>query len=154
MYFKFTYLILIFGFTTIQKDLSMIRNKKEYIYVFSNGFSRQMTPVEAHNYAYKHKVDIKSGPNYVEGKRQKSFDGFGWHDSLQMSFRGPRHYREYLRANNIEEAGLNDCPKYTEETPPLWTEELIRKAVNVHGIEIGSVMAEALLSGELAFPEA
>jgi hypothetical protein len=35
----------------------------------------------------------------------------------------------------------------------VWTEELIRKAINEHKIEIGSILAEALLSGEVQFPE-
>lgn len=111
-----------------------------------------MTPVEAIRYADKHKVDILSGPNFQNGKRQKGFDGFGWHDTLQMSFKGPRHYREHLKANGIEEWGNCDPPKYSEESPPVWDHEMIKKAID-HGIEIGSVLAEALLSGELDFPD-
>jgi hypothetical protein len=98
-------------------------------------------------------IDILEGPNYQSGKPQRSFDGWGYHDSLKMVFKGPAHYREYLRANNLIEAGNEKAPLYKEYEPPIWNEELIRKAINVHGIEIGSVLAEALLSGETEWPE-
>lgn len=131
----------------------MDRNKQYYQYVFSNKFIQTMTPTEAHKYANQHKVDILRGPGYTEGKREKSFDGWGWHDSLRMNFKGPGHYRQYLRENGLVEAGIGDKPSEHKYEPPVWTEDLIRRAVNVHGIEIGSVMAEALMSGELDFPD-
>lgn len=111
-----------------------------------------MTPIEAHRYAHKHKIDIFHGPNYIEGKKEKSFDGFGWHSGLLRNFKGPKDYRDYLKANNMVEAGLNDCPQGNEFRPPVWTEELIRKA-NGYGMDIGSVLAEALLRGDLDYPE-
>lgn len=130
----------------------MDRNKNPYRYRFSNGESHVMTPIEAHKYSDKHKIDILEGPGYIQGRRER-FTGWGWHDSLQRSFKGPKDYRDYLKAHDMVEAGINDCP--TEDTfePPVWTEELVRKAINVHGLEIGGVMAAALLSGELDFPE-
>lgn len=133
--------------------MSFERNKSHYNYVFSNKERHVMTPVEAHRYSHKHKIDILQGPGYAEGKREKSFDGFGWHDSLRMSFRGPRHYREYLKEHNLVEAGLNDRPSEKDFSKPIWSEELIRKTVNEYSIDIGSVLAEALLAGELDYPE-
>ena len=132
---------------------SFDRNKNHYRYVFSNGYSTVMTPIDAHKYKEKHKVDIFDGPGYIQAKKEKGFDGFGWHSGLQMSFKGPAHYRQYLKENNLHEAGLNDCPVDKDFTPPIWNEELIRKAINVHGLEIGSVMAEALLKGEMKWPD-
>jgi hypothetical protein len=112
-----------------------------------------MTAIEAHKYAHKHKIDIFHGPNYIEGKKEKSFDGFGYHNGLMRTFKGPKDYRDYLKANGMVEAGLNDKPVEEEFKKPLWDEELIRKAINVHKLNIGSVMAEALLSGEIDYPE-
>lgn len=131
----------------------MDRNSTHYAYVFSSGERITMTPIEAHRYAHKHKIDIWQGPNYDDGRQKKRFDGFGWHDSLKRSFKGPNDYRTYLKANGLIEVGNEKCPILEEYEPPVWTEELIRKAVSVHGIEIGSVLAEALLSGELDWPE-
>lgn len=123
-----------------------------YAYRFSNGESHQMKPIEAHKYALRKMINIVSGPNYAEGKRQKSFDGFGWHSGLQRNFKGPRDYRDYLKANGIEEWGDCDPPKFTEESPPYWNDETLKKASSC-GMEIGSVLAEALKSGKLKFPE-
>jgi hypothetical protein len=131
----------------------MDRNKNFYNYIFSNNERHTMTPVEAHNYANKLKIDIWQGPGYLQAKREKAFDGFGWHDSLRMNFRGPAHYRQYLKENNMHEAGVGDNIQGKDFEPPVWNEELIRKAINEYHIPIGSVMAEALLSGELDFPE-
>ena len=131
----------------------MDRNKQFYKYRFSNGETITMTPIEAHKYKHKLMIDILEGPNYVQGERGKKFDGFGWHDGLLRSFKGPKDYRDYLKANNMHEAGLNDCPQNREFEPPVWTEELISKAINYHKIEIGSVLAEALLKGEIDWPE-
>lgn len=131
----------------------MDRNKtSHYKYVFSNGVTQVMTPIEAHQYANRLKIDIFHGPNYVAAKREKSFDGYGWHDSLMMNFRGPAHYRQYLKENNMHEASVNDRPMEEKYNKPLWDEDLIRKA-NGHGMDIGSVLAEALLSGDLDYPE-
>ena len=129
------------------------RNKRNYKYRFSNGEVITMNPIEAHKYAHKHMIDIWEGPNYIAGRKAKTFDGFGWHDGLLRSFKGPKDYRDYLKANNLVEAGLNDCPVDKDFKPPVWSEELIRKAINVHGLEIGSVMAEALLDGSLKWPD-
>jgi len=129
------------------------RNKNYYNYHFSNGERHTMTPIEAHKYANKLKIDIWEGPGFIKGKKEKGFDGFGWHDSLRMSFRGPRHYREYLKEHNMHEASINDCPMVEEYDPPVWTEELLRKAINHHGVSIGGVLAEALLKGEIDWPE-
>lgn len=111
-----------------------------------------MTPIEAHKYKERLKVDIWQGPGYEKGRREKAFDGFGWHDSLRMSFKGPKHYRDYLKEHGLVEAGIGDRPSEHEYKPPRWDEDLIRLAIR-EGIEIGSVLAEALLSGELDFPE-
>ena len=133
--------------------MSEFQKNRFYNYVFSNGEKHTMTPIEAHKYAHKHKIDIFHGPNYIEGKKEKSFDGFGWHSGLLRSFKGPKDYRDYLKANNMVEAGLNDCPIEGDFKKPLWDEELIWRAINVHKLEIGSVLAEALLSGKLDYPE-
>lgn len=130
-----------------------MNEKNYYQYVFSNNETHMMTPVEAHRYAFKKVIDIVSGPGYKSGRQEKSFDGWGWHDSLKMNFRGPSHYREYLKQNGLIEVGNERSPLYKEYEPPVWNEELIRKAINVHGINIGSVLAEALLSGEVAWPD-
>ena len=131
----------------------MADNKKYYEFIFSNGERHTMTPLEGNRYAHKHKLDIFQGPNYVEGRKEKAWDGWGWHSSLQMSFKGPKHYRDYLRANNMEEWGNEDSPQHKEFRKPVWDEALIRKAINEHGIPIGSVLAEALISGEIDYPE-
>lgn len=111
-----------------------------------------MTPVEAHRYAHKKKINILHGPNYRGGKQERTFKGWGWHDGLLRSFKGPHDYRTYLKANNMIEAG-NEGPLIEKEyEPPVWNEEMLRKAAG-YGIEIGSVLAEALLSGELDWPE-
>lgn len=131
----------------------MDRNKTHYNYIFSNGERHTMTPVEAHKYSNRLKIDILQGPGYVQGRREKSFDGFGWHDGLRRSFKGPRDYRDYLKAHGLVEASLNDKPVEKEFDKPIWTEELIRKSVRDYGLEIGSVMAQALLNGELDWPD-
>lgn len=128
------------------------RNKNIYNYVFSNGERQAMSPIEAHKYKERLKIDILHGPGYVQGKREKSFDGFGWHSGLLRSFKGPKDYRDYLREHNLVEAGLGDRPSEYVYKKPLWDENIIRKAIS-EGVEIGSVLAEALLSGELDFPE-
>lgn len=132
--------------------MSFDRNKQYYNYTFSNGERHTMNPVEAHRYKERLKIDIFEGPGYQAQKRQKAFDGFGWHDSLRVNFRGPAHYRTYLKENNLHEAGLGDRPTEHEYKPPRWDEDLIRQMVQ-NGMEIGSVLAEALLSGELDYPE-
>ena len=127
--------------------------KKFYKYFFSNGEIITMTPIDALRYSQKKMINILKGPNYSGGRQIKKFDGFGYHDTLKMSFKGPKHYREYLRENKIEEWGNCNPPVYTEESPPLWTEAMIKKAVEA-GINIGSVLADALIKGEVSFPEA
>lgn len=129
-----------------------MQKDKIYQYVFSNEESHLMSPIDAHKYAHKKKIDILKGPGYREGKRER-FTGWGWHDSLLRTFKGPKDYRDYLKANDMIEAGINDCPSENTFEKPIWTEELIRKAINHHGIDIGGVMAQALLSGELDYPE-
>lgn len=111
-----------------------------------------MTPIEAHRYAHRHKIDVVSGPNYVEGRKQRSFDGWGWHNSLNRFFKGPNDYRTFLRANGMEEWGDADCPQYKEVRPPIWTDETLRMCAS-HGLEIGSVMGEALKKGLIDWPE-
>lgn len=128
------------------------RNKSYYNYKFSNGEAHTMTPIEAHKYAHKHKIDIWHGPNYIQGKKEKDFDGFGFHSGLLRTFKGPKDYRDYLREHNMVEASVNDCPMESKYVKPLWDEDLIRKA-NSYGMDIGSVLAEALLTGELDYPE-
>lgn len=131
----------------------MDRNSTHYNYRFSNGERHTMTPIEAHKYANKHKIDIFSGPGYIKQKREKAFDGFGWHDSLRMSFRGPAHYRSYLKEHGLVEAGILDRPSEQVFKKPLWDEELIRKCNTHYGLEIGGVLAEALIKGELDYPD-
>jgi hypothetical protein len=134
--------------------MSFDRNKNYYKYIFSNREQHTMTPIEAHQYARRKMIDILQGPGYEKGKREKEFDGFGWHSGLLMSFKGPAHYRQYLKENNMHEASINDRPMLEENyEPPVWNEELLRKAINEHGLQIGSVLAEALLNGELDWPE-
>lgn len=133
--------------------MSHYQKERYYSYKFSNGEQHYMTPIEAHKYAHKLKIDITHGPNYIKGEKQKSFDGFGWHDSLQMSFKGPRHYREYLKEHGMVEAGINDRPVEQVANKPIWDEGLIRKCINQYGIDIPGRLAEALLSGELDYPE-
>ena len=128
-------------------------DKKFYKYFFSNGESITMTPIDALRYSQKKMIRILKGPNCSGGRQIKKFDGFGWHDTLKMSFRGPKHYREYLKENHIEEWGNCNPPSYSEESPPLWDDSLIKKTVDA-GINIGSVLADALKKGEVSFPEA
>jgi hypothetical protein len=128
------------------------RNKNFYNYAFSNGEKHTMTPVEAHKYKEKLKIDIVHGPGWVKAQREKAFDGWGMHDSLRVVFRGPAHYREYLKEHGMVEASLGDRPSESKYIKPIWDEDLIRKA-NSYGMDIGSVLAEALMSGELDYPE-
>jgi hypothetical protein len=130
----------------------MIKNKY-YRYTFSNGEVHQMTAVEAYRYCFKKKIDIVDGPGYKPGRIKKTFDGYGLHSSLGVVFRGPSHYRQYLKEHNIEELAESDYPQYKEKEKPVWTEELIRKAINEYNIPIGSILAEALLSGEVDYPD-
>jgi hypothetical protein len=129
-----------------------LTNKKFYKYIFSDGTNTEMTPIDALRYSERTGAKILKGPNYHKGRQIKKFDGFGWHDTLKMSFKGPKHYREYLKANNIEEWGDSCPPIYSEKSPPIWTDEMIKRAVDA-GIEVGSVLAAALKRGELDFPE-
>lgn len=136
--------------------MSHYQKDKYYDYVFASAFDQfteTMSPIEAHKFAHKHKLTILRGPNYIKGKKEKEFDGWGWHSSLQRSFKGPADYRQYLKANNMHEVDIGDRPCEGKYEPPVWNEDLIRKAINEYKIPIGSVMAEALLSGELDFPE-
>lgn len=134
--------------------MSNERNKMNFNYRFSNGEQNVMTPIDAHKYAYKHKVDILEGPGFIPGQKAKSFDGFGWHDGLNMSFKGPAHYRSYLREHNMVEASINDKPMEEKYEKPIWDEELIRKANREWGMEIGDNLAMALMNGELDYPDA
>lgn len=133
--------------------MSFDRNKNYYNYEFSNGERHTMTPIDAHKYANKHKIDIFNGPGYIKAKKEKDWDGFGFHSGLQMSFKGPRHYREYLKEHGMVEASVNDKPTEGKYQKPIWDEALIRRCINEYKIDIGSVLAEALLSGELDYPE-
>ncbi len=130
----------------------MDRSKSNYKYRFSNGESHTMTPVEAHGYAHKHKIDIWEGPAYQNGRRER-FTGWGWHAALQRSFKGPNDYKTYLRENNLTEAGNERAPLWQEPEKPIWTEELLRKAVREYGLDISDSLGDALLRGELDYPE-
>jgi hypothetical protein len=123
-----------------------------YNYIFSNSETHTMTPLEAHKYAHRKNLRVVGGPGYKEGKKERSFAGWGWHDTLKMSFRGPNHYREYLKEHNMVEWGSSDCPQYKEVTPPVWNDETLRMAAQ-QGIEIGSVLADALKSGAIQWPD-
>lgn len=112
-----------------------------------------MTPIEAHKYAHRKKINITYGPNYVAGKREKSFDGWGWHDGLQRAFKGPKDYRDYLRANGLVEASINDRPMEEKYNKPVWTPDLIRRMNQEYNMGIEDRLAEALLSGELDYPD-
>lgn len=127
--------------------------KRVYKYVFENGEVNHMTPVEAMKYSYNHKTKILHGPNIENHKPVERYIGWGWCHELGMNFKGPAEYKAYLKANKIEIWDQENPPQFTEESPPVWTEELIRKTVQEHKVEIGSVLAEALLSGELDFPQ-
>ena len=129
------------------------RNKALFDYKFNNGEKHTMTPPEAHKYAERKNLKIISGPGYVEGQRKETYRGWGYHDTLQKTFKGPRDYRDYLRANGLIECGDLSSPQFTKPKPTYWTDETIKLAIG-HGIEIGSVLAEALKKGELDFPEA
>ena len=129
-----------------------MNNKNHYKYVFENGEIHHMTPVDAHRYSHRKKIRILKGPNYNGGKQVKTFDGFGWHDGLNMAFRGPKHYRSYLKEHGLEEWGNEKPPVYSEESPPIWDDVLIKKVVD-SGIEVGSVLAKALKEGTVNFPE-
>lgn len=129
------------------------QNERYYNYTFSNGARHLMTPIEAHKYAHRLKLRFTGGPGYQQEKKEKEFDGFGWHSGLQMSFRGPAHYRSYLKEHGLVEASFNDKPMDRPFNKPIWNEELIQKCVRDYGIEIGSVMTEALLNGELDWPD-
>lgn len=138
-------------FTT--KKTTMSRDKKHYDYVFENGETHLMTPPEAYKYAYHKKCKIISGPGYENGKKPKAFTGWGWHDSLRRTFKGPNDYRSYLRAHGIEEWGdVHDAPRGGEYKPPLWDDELLRKAAQLD-IYIPGRLAEALKNGEATWPE-
>lgn len=126
--------------------------KDTFHYRFNNGETHFMTAVEAHRYATRKFLKIVSGPGFQDGRRKERFTGWGYHDSLQRTFKGPNDYRTYLRANGLVECGDLSAPQFTEPDPPVWDDEMLKKASDL-GIQIGSVLAEALKSGEVLFPE-
>jgi len=111
-----------------------------------------MTPIDAHRYATRKNIKILSGPGYIEGRRKEPYKGWGYHDTLKRVFKGPGDYRDFLRRNGLMECGDLSAPQYTAPRAPYWTDETIKMAID-HGIEIGSVLAEALKSGKLDFPD-
>ena len=126
----------------------MENKKKNYLYSFDNGESHNMTPEEAHRYSHKRKLKILKGPNYSNGRQRIAFNGFGWHDSLKMNFRGPKHYRAHLKEKGLEEWGNEQPPLNDNGRGNYWTDETIRKAVQ-NGFEIDGELAKAMLSGEV-----
>ena len=65
--------------------------------------------------------------------KDRTFDGWGWHDGLLMNFRGPNHYRAYLKGNGLIEAGNAPPPQHKEETPKFWDDQALRDAANIAG---------------------
>jgi hypothetical protein len=129
-------------------------NERYYNYRFDNGETHQMTPIEAHRYVERKKIKISYGPGYEKGKREKSFDGWGWHDGLLRSFKGPKDYRDYLKANGMVEAAIGDKPTEWKSKKPLWDEDLIRKATGLGLLSAtDGKLTEALLNGELDYPD-
>ena len=51
------------------------------------------------------------------------------------------------------EASVGDKPTEGKFDKPVWDEDLIRKANNEYGLDIEGVLAEALLAGELDYPD-
>lgn len=128
-----------------------MNQNKVYLYKFENGESYQMTPIDAHKYAHKKKIKIIEGVNYSGGRQKKSFDGWGYHESLKKVFRGPKDYKAYLKKNGIEEWGNENPPKYTEESPPVWDDAMLKRCWEL-GIEVSSREADALKKGLVKFP--
>jgi DNA-directed RNA polymerase subunit RPC12/RpoP len=65
--------------------------------------------------------------------RDSTFTGWGWHDGLNMSFLGPRHYRDYLRANGLVEAGNEAAPVYQESRQEIWDDATLKEAADIAG---------------------
>ena len=94
---------------------------------------------------------MSSAPSMRMGqaiKRQrKTFDGFGWHDGLNMQFKGPKHYREYLKQEGLIEHGNEGPPQHKEaEAPPIDDETL--KEFAKAGLKVSGREAAALKTGE------
>lgn len=130
------------------------QNERYYNYEFSNGERHTMTPVEAHQYSFRKKIEITNGPGYRKEEKEKSFDGWGWHSGLLMNFRGPNHYRSYLKEHGMVEAGFNDRPTEQKFRKPVWDEKLIKKAFDLGVLNsTDGRLIEALLNGELDWPD-
>lgn len=108
-----------------------------YKYEFSDGEFGWKTPQEAQTYSIENGVEItQDGYNQSRGtrkKKQKAFDGFGYHDSLKMNFRGPKHYREYLKENGLHESGSSAPPQYKEEKTEFWDDETVKQTAEIAG---------------------
>jgi len=80
-------------------------------------------------------------------KQRKEFDGFGWHDGLNMSFKGPKDYKAYLKRENLIEAGNEAPPQYKDPEVNLIDDQLLADAAKA-GIKVSGQEAEALKSGK------
>lgn len=89
----------------------------------------------------------------MEYDRNKRYYNYVFSNGERYTMSPIEAHREYLKEHNMHEASINDCPMVEEYDPPVWTEELLRKAINHHGVSIGGVLAEALLKGEIDWPE-
>lgn len=125
--------------------------KRYYFYKFSNGEGHHMTPEEAFRYSTRRHIKITNGPGYNPGKKRISFNGWGWHDGLQMNFKGPKHYREHLATNGLEEWGDAHAPQYREEENNIWDDESLKRAWDL-GFRFSGREAAALKSGEMPAP--
>lgn len=80
-------------------------------------------------------------------KKQAGFDGFGWHDGLNMSFKGPKDYRDHLKREGLIEMGDAPPPQKKEVDTPLIDDETL-KELSQSGLKVSDNEAKALKSGE------
>lgn len=67
--------------------------------------------------------------------KDRTFDGWGWHDGLNMFFRGPNHYRSYLKEQGLIEVGNDPFPtqKRANNIDEFFSEDLLRETAQITG---------------------
>jgi hypothetical protein len=80
-------------------------------------------------------------------RQRKEFDGFGWHNGLNMNFKGPKHYREYLKSEGLAEYGNEKPPQQKEVETPIVDDATLKDFAKA-GLKVSGREATALKSGE------
>jgi hypothetical protein len=83
--------------------------------------------------------------------KDKLFDGWGWHDGLSMTFKGPNHYRAYLREQGLIEVGNDPFPKQesTLAEKEFFTDDMLRATAQITG-GLDGQLVNALKDGDVS----